>query len=128
MEILTHLKPYMKWRAHRVGPILNGAGWFPGIPEFDESQLPDDFPNDWIPDDYDTGTYTKLGQVEGASFENRNPVEQTIAEYTGILGEPDFDVDAGEGDRSAQWVKKPWAVGIMGNSGESIVSISRIPE
>ena len=95
---------------------------------FDKSQLPADFPLNLIPLVYDTGSYTQLGNVDGASFESRRPVEESISYYTGVLGEPTISVDAGDGDRTAQWHTSPWAIAVMGNEGESIVGISRVAE
>lgn len=95
---------------------------------FDESQLPEGFPKDLIPAEYDTGSYTSLGQVDGAVFENGTPVDETIAHYTEVLGEPTINVDDGGREKSAQWHTKPWAVGVLGNDRESIVSFTRINE
>ena len=105
----------------------DGAG-MSGSPSFDESQLPADFPRDLIPGDYDSADYASLGQVTSAVFENRTPVAETIDQYIALLGEPDLNVDTGDGDRSAQWNTKPWTVGILGDDSESIIGFSKITE
>ena len=105
--------------------VADGAG-MSGSGDFDESQLPADFPKDLIPGDYDSGVFTTLGQVQSAVFENRTPVGDTIDRYVELLGKPEISSDAGDGDRTVQWHTKPWALSIIGNDGESIVSFSRI--
>ncbi len=96
--------------------------------EFDESQLPGDFPKELIPQEYSSAAYTQLGGIEGATFENADPVTVSIQSYTERLGEPTISTDAGDGDRLAQWHTAPWMVGVMGNESETIVSVTRAPE
>ena len=113
------------------GGAASGASVNPpsvGDPSFDESQLPIGFPKDLIPDEYSSGSFTALGQVEGAVFENSAPVDMTIAHYTEVLGEPTISVDDDEREKSAQWHTKPWMVAVLGNDSESIVSFTRIDE
>lgn len=119
-----------------AGQPTDGGG-VPGAPanslpvndtSFDESQLPAGFPKDLIPAEYVSGTFTVLGQVEGAVFENSTPVDETIEHYTEVLGEPTISVDDDAREKSAQWHTKPWAVGVLGNDSESIVSFTRINE
>ena len=67
--------------------------------------------------------------MESANFTSAAPVQPAIDRYTGLLGEPTISVDAGEGDRTVQWHETPyapWIVGVIGNDGETIVSISRM--
>ena len=94
--------------------------------DFDESQLPGDFPQELIPTTYNSASYTKLGQVESAAFENDEPATETIDHYIGLLGEPAVIIKGDDSEASAQWTKTPWAVSVTGNSGESIIGITRV--
>lgn len=93
--------------------------------EFDESQLPADFPNNLIPPGYHTGNYMELGAVATGSFESDAPVADTVEHYTGLLGEPRLDNTSADGERAAQWDTSPWTLSVIGNDGESIVGLSR---
>jgi hypothetical protein len=93
--------------------------------DFDESTLPEDFPRELIPASYHNGAYVKLGQVESASFENGENVEETIRHYTGLLGEPASLLDGDGTDAIAQWRTTPWAVSVIGNDGESIIGFTK---
>lgn len=93
---------------------------------FDESTLPDDFPRDLIPPSYDFGTYTELGATRTGSFESTTPVDESIAHYTGLLGEPTLAVEGEAGERSVQWQESEWLVSVIGKADESIIGISKI--
>lgn len=106
------------------------SGYVASQEAFDESELPTDFPRDLIPPDYHTGGYAELGEVSGASFESSAPVQESIDYYTELLGEPKLAVDSGDGDRLVQWHETPyppWVVGVLGNDGESVISVSKLP-
>ena len=106
------------------------AEYFMPDETFDESQLPADFPRDLVPPDYHAGGFVELGQVTGASFESTAAVEDSIDHYTKLLGEPLMDIQSGDGDRMVQWRDtpyEPWIVAVIGNDGESIISISKPP-
>lgn len=100
----------------------------------DLSGLPDDFPRELIPPEYDRADYVDLRAVNGTrttAFESTAHVQGSIDFYVGLLGEPTINVDAGDGDRLVQWHNSPyppWVVGVMGNAGETIVSVSTMPE
>lgn len=93
---------------------------------FDESQLPDDFPRQLIPEVYSSGVYAKLDGIESVSFESDEPVEKTIERYNDLLGDPALRVSDDGSKATAQWRTPPWEVSVIGNEGESIVGFSRI--
>ena len=95
--------------------------------DFDESTLPDDFPRDLIPTSYDTGSFLNLADSQSAGFESGVPVEDTIAHYQGLLGDPTLAVEGEEGQRTAQWEESGWLVSVVGSPDESLVGIARIP-
>ena len=100
----------------------------------DLSDLPDDFPQELMPPEYDRADYVDLQAVNGTratTFESTANVQGSIDFYTGLLGEPTINVDSGDGDRLVQWHKSPyppWVVSVMGNAGETIVSVNTMPE
>ncbi len=100
----------------------------------DLSDLPDDFPRELMPPTYDTADYFDLTNINGTrstSFQSTKNVQGSIDHYIGLLGEPTINVDSGDGDRLVQWHESPyppWVVGVMGNAGETIVTVSTVPE
>lgn len=96
--------------------------------------VPSDFPDELAPPEYDTAEYVDMTPFNGTravAFESTANVEESIDHYTGLLGEPTINVDSGDGDRMVQWHESPhppWVVGVMGNAGETIVTVSTIPE
>lgn len=100
----------------------------------DLSDLPDDFPRELMPPTYDKADYLDMSVVNGTrgtTFESTAPVQGSIDHYTGLLGEPKINVDSGDGDRLVQWHTSPyppWIVAVMGNAGETIVTVSTMPE
>jgi hypothetical protein len=93
--------------------------------DFDESQLPDDFPMNLIPPDYASGNFMALGAVATASFESATPVGDTVAHYTALLGEPRLDNMSADGERTAQWDVSPWMLSVIGSARESIVGVTK---
>ena len=97
------------------------------------SDLPADFPRELIPEQYTTLYYTDMKHINGtvgASFESFEPVEPTIQHYMALLGEPTINVDSDDGERNVQWHKTRWPgwiVGVLGNDGETIVSVTKVP-
>ncbi len=96
--------------------------------EFDESQLPADFPNNLIPPGYRTGNYMELGSIATGSFESNASVADTVEHYTGLLGAPRLDNTSADGERTAQWDVSPWTLSVIGSAGESIIGLSRTGE
>ena len=102
--------------------------------DIDLSDLPDDFPRELMPPKYDRADYFDLRAINGTratTFESSAHVQGSIDFYIGLLGEPPINVDSGDGDRLVQWHKSPyppWAVSVMGNAGETIVSVNTMPE
>ncbi len=100
---------------------------------FAATEFPPDFPEQLIPPSYDKGEYMDLRHINGtraAVFESDGAVDTSIAHYVELLGEPTIDVNAGEDQRSAQWHEtpySPWLVGVLGDSGETFVTVSTIP-
>ncbi len=100
----------------------------------DLSDLPDDFPRELMPQKYDKADYNDLRSINGTRgtmFESSAHVQESIDYYIGLLGEPTINVDSGDGDRLVQWHESPyppWIVGVMGNAGETIVTVSTLPE
>ncbi len=96
-------------------------------------ELPDDFPRALILPNYDTVNYTDMrpfGGMEGVGFESQAPVEDTIRHYTDLLGEPAVSVGEDD-DRASNWHETPWSpwiVGIMGDSGQSLVSVTKFQQ
>lgn len=100
----------------------------------DLSDMPADFPLELAPPNYDTAKYLDLRHINGTragAFESSANVQESIDYYVGLLGEPKINVDGGDGDRLVQWHESPfppWVVGVMGNAGETIVTVSTIPQ
>jgi hypothetical protein len=100
----------------------------------DESQLPEDFPHELVPPSYDRIEYVDMrafGSIESASFESDDAVKIAIDHYVGLLGEPTVNVGSGDGDRISQWQSTPyppWLLAVIGNDGETIVTVSKPPE
>jgi hypothetical protein len=100
----------------------------------DLSDLPGDFPRELMPPAYDKADYVDLSQINGtrvANFESTSNVQGSIDHYIGLLGEPTINVDSGDGDRLLQWRESPhppWTVSVMGNIGETIVTVGTMPE
>lgn len=100
----------------------------------DISDMPDDFPRELAPPTYDKADYVDLMQINGTravAFESAANVQESIDYYVGLLGEPKINVDSGDGDRLVQWHESPyppWVVGVMGSAGETIVTVSTLPE
>jgi len=96
-----------------------------------ESDLPDDFPADLIPPDYDSVNFADLRAVNGtqaAIFASSAPAREVIYHYIDLLGEPTVNVDAelGGGTDQAHWSESsypPWLVGIYGNQDESTITV-----
>jgi hypothetical protein len=100
----------------------------------DESQLPEDFPRELVPPSYDRIEYVDMrafGSIESASFESDDAVSIAIDHYVGLLGEPTISTGSGDGDRISQWQSTPfppWMLAVIGNDGETIVTVSKPPE
>lgn len=100
----------------------------------DLADLPDDYPRELMPPDYDKADYVDLRAINGTratTFESNTDVQESIDYYIDLLGEPKINVDSGDGDRLVQWHMSPyppWVVGVMGNADESIVTVSTLPE
>ena len=100
----------------------------------DLSDLPDDFPQELVPPHYDTAEYFDLRTTNGtrsSTFQSSANVQGSIDHYVGLLGEPTINIDSGDGDRLLQWHESPhppWVVGVMGDAGETIVTVSTMPE
>ncbi len=100
----------------------------------DLTDLPDDFPRELIPQRYDTADYMDLRAINGTratNFQSTANVQGSIDHYVGLLGEPTISVDSGDGDRMVQWHESPylpWTVSVMGNAGETIVTVTTLPE
>lgn len=99
----------------------------------DVSQLPADFPRELVPPSYDTIEYVDMRayrSVESVNFESGEPVGAAIDHYVRLLGEPKIKVDSDDGERISQWHTTPyppWAVSVIGNDGETIVSVAKPP-
>ena len=104
----------------------SGSASFAAPNDFDESQLPADFPRDLIPPDYQTGNYIELGSVATASFESGTPIAETVEHYTALVGEPSLDNESADAERTAQWDVSPWVLSAVGSASESIIGISKI--
>lgn len=100
----------------------------------DLSDLPDDFPRELMPTGYDRADYVDLQAINGTratTFESTAHVQVSIDFYIALLGEPTINVDSGDGDQLVQWHNSPyppWVVGVIGNAGETIVTVSTMPE
>jgi len=94
--------------------------------DFDESQLPDDFPRRLIPRDYASGVYTQLGQAQTASFESEADVDEMVTYYKDLVGEPALD-HVGDGQRTAQWDVSPWMLSVIGSADEAVIGITKVP-
>ena len=94
--------------------------------DFDESSLPEDFPTELIPSSFDTGSYADLGATSTASFASGAPIDDTIAHYTDLLGEPTLEVEGDPGEKSANWNDGSWTVSVIGSPDESIIGISKL--
>lgn len=100
----------------------------------DLSDLPDDFPRELMPPEYDRADYIDLRAINGTratTFESTAHVQGSIDHFVSLLGEPTINVDSGDGDRMVQWHKSPyppWVVSVMGNASETIVSVNTMPE
>ncbi len=96
------------------------------------AELPDDFPSELVPPNYDKVEYfdlTHAGAARGVVFESDDDVQAAIEHYTDLLGEPTLSVESEE--KMVQWHTtpyKPWMLGVMGNTQETIVSVSALPE
>ncbi len=99
-----------------------------------EAELPAGFPRHLIPPDYEEMEYTDfrhISGVEGASFTSFVPVSETIEYYIKLVGQPKIDVSGDAGQRNVQWHELPdteWVLGVLGDDGESIVTVTRIHE
>ena len=100
---------------------------------FNLADLPGDFPSELIPPSYERVDYADMMMMNGvraASFESTENVQGAIDHYIGLLGEPTINVDSGDGDRLLQWHESPyppWVVNVMGNAGETLVSVGTMP-
>lgn len=100
----------------------------------DLSDIPNDVPRELMPRSYDKIDYIDLSYANGvraATFESTAHVQEAIEYYTRLLGEPTINVDSDDGDRLVQWHTSPyppWAVGVMGNAGETIITVNTVPE
>lgn len=109
-------------------PLIVDPGEAIADSDFDESQLPPDFPLELLPPTYAVGTFAELGGIASISFENRAPVEQTILHYAALLGEPTLDADSADGGRTVQWHDAgPWHLSVIGDGNESIIGFARPP-
>jgi hypothetical protein len=95
---------------------------------FDESVLPEDFPANLIPSDYETGSYLDISGTQTASFQSSTPVDESIDHYTDLLGEPTLATEGDPGEKTAQWQDSAWIVSVVGSPNESIVGISKLVE
>ena len=96
----------------------------PGAGDFDRSTLPEGFPTDLIPDEFETGNSTDLGDLVTVGFSSSAPVESSIAFYTAKLGEPETAIEGDPGEFNVQWppTSDGWIVSVLGGPTESIIS------
>lgn len=81
-------------------------------PNFDVSQIPDDFPSELLPEDFTAGFYGEIGTVRNVNFEVAQSFDEVVAEYTDTIGEPPI-VAEGE-ERLASWtVDGEWVVSVI---------------
>lgn len=81
-------------------------------PNFDLSQIPDDFPSELLPDDYTAGFYAELGSIRNVNFHVARSFDDVIADYTDRIGEPPILAEGEE--RLASWtVDGEWAVSVI---------------
>lgn len=100
----------------------------------DMTQLPEDFPRELIPENYSSMHYMDMKHINGTetvAFESSDPVNDSIQHYVELLGDPTVNVEGDDGQWNANWHSTPWPpwiVGVMGNEGESLISVSKLPE
>jgi hypothetical protein len=94
--------------------------------DFDLSSLPDDFPDELEPPDWETGRYTELTGFPTATFASGMSFDDTVAYYDDVHGESLVVGDAGE--RLAQWTTNPpWIISVF--EGDPLtIGISKVPE
>ena len=102
-----------------------GAGSDESGGDFDESQLPADFPTEIIPANYDFASYAELGSTLTAAFETTDAAASMVDRYSDLLGEPDSLVDD-DGGVLAQWTSGDWVISLVGDSSESIIGATKI--
>lgn len=88
-------------------------------PNFDIGDVPDDVPQELIPDSFNGGFYAELGEVRSLNFETSKSFDEMVEEYTGKLGDPMAVVEAEE--RLASWiVDDVWTVGVLDTNPTTI--------
>lgn len=98
------------------------------------TQLPQDFPRELIPESYSSMHYMDMKHINGTetvAFESTEAVEDSIQHYVELLGDPTVSVEGDDGEWNANWHSTPWPpwiVGVLGNEGETFVSVSKLPE
>jgi hypothetical protein len=72
-----------------------------------------------------------FGSIESARFVCDDAVKIAIDHYVGLIGEPTVNVVSGDGDRISHWQSTPyppWLLAVIGNDGETIVTVNKPPE
>ena len=92
--------------------------------DFDLDDLPEDFPRDLVPPEYDRGTVASLAGISTISFEGGVSYDEAISYYTGLRGEPS-QVVGEPGSRLASWTRGPdWVISIFEEDGPLITFAS----
>jgi hypothetical protein len=91
-------------------------------PNFDVSSIPDDFPSELFPSEFDSGMYGELGGIRNANFLVSQSLDDVVADYTDRIGETPI---IGEGEqRIATWIiDGEWAVSAVGDN-PTLIGIS----
>jgi len=80
---------------------------------FDLTALPENFPDELVPPEWDTGAFSTLTGFPTATFESSMSFDDAVDYYDSVLGEG-VVVGNDVGERLAQWTRTPpWIVSVF---------------
>lgn len=95
--------------------------------DFDLSSLPDNFPSELVPPNWDTGQYSDITGYPTVTFESSMSFDDAIAHYDAVYGEG-IVVGNDPGERLAQWTRNPpWIVSVF-EGDPMMIGITELPE
>ncbi|NND01447.1 MAG: hypothetical protein HKN91_01540 [Acidimicrobiia bacterium] len=81
--------------------------------DFDLSDLPDEFPDSYVPPSWTAGQATDLLGPEIVNFESDSAFDDIVDYYRGVFGEPN-QLAGDPGEQLAQWFDDPtWVLSIF---------------